>query len=76
MEEEKEVTKPTEIIVRYDQLISTPIRDKEGNEIRRTEHHHFTFGKVGEAISGGFYIKKDTPIPDEMLLKLVKDTVV
>jgi hypothetical protein len=59
-----------EIKARYDSLISSPIRDERGVEVRRVEHHHFVFGHLGDAISGGFYINKVGVIPDEIVLKV------
>lgn len=62
-----------EIEAKYDQLISAPRLDKEGKEVARIEHHHFTLGKKGDKISGGFYIKKGEAIPEELLVKLPKE---
>ena len=60
----------TEIKAVYDQLISTIIRDTKGVEVRRVEHHHFVFGQIGDEISGGFYIRKGTEIPESLVLKI------
>jgi hypothetical protein len=65
----------TEIEVRYDQLISSPRYDNEGNEVARIEHHHFTFGKIGSIISGGFYIKRGEEIPEKLILTIKEDLV-
>lgn len=59
-----------EIKAKYDQLISTPIYDIDGKIIKRIEHYHFTIGKLGEEISGGFYIKKGISIPDTLIINV------
>ncbi len=59
-----------EIKAKYDWLISTPIYDIDGKIIKRIEHHHFTIGKLGEEISGGFYIKKGISIPDTLIINV------
>ena len=59
-----------EIKAKYDQLISTPIYDIEGKIIKRIEHYHFTIGKLGEEISGGFYIKKGISIPELLIINV------
>jgi hypothetical protein len=64
-----------EIEVRYDQLISSPRYDNEGNEIARIEHHHFIFGKIGSVISGGFYIKRGEEVPEKLILIIKEDLV-
>lgn len=58
------------IKAKYDQLISTPIRDNNGNIVDRKEHHHFVFGFLGDIISGGFYIKAGTEIPNELIIDI------
>lgn len=55
-----------EVVAEYDQLISTPIYDNQGNIIRRRETFHFTFGKLGSPIAGGFYITAGTLIPEKL----------
>ena len=38
-------------------------------------YHHYTFGKVGDDISGGFYIKTGTEVPDFIELCATEITV-
>lgn len=55
-----------EVIIRadYDQTITKAVRDKEGKVIGyEPKTHHFTFGKIGDYLSGGFYLKADTVLP-------------
>lgn len=59
-----------DIKARYDQLIDTPIKDRDGNIVGRKRHHHFVFGKLGSPISGGFYVKEGTPIPDMLSISV------
>lgn len=59
-----------EIKAEYDKLISTPIENKDKEIIGYKEHHHFIFGSIGSVISGGFYIRKGTEIPESILLKV------
>jgi len=44
----------------YDQTITKAIRNDKGEVIAyEPTTHHYTFGNVGSAVSGGFYIKVD-----------------
>ncbi|MFA5340160.1 MAG: hypothetical protein WC332_00140 [Clostridia bacterium] len=48
----------------YDQTITKAIRNNAGEVIGyEPTTHHYVFGKVGDDISGGFYIKAGTEIP-------------
>jgi hypothetical protein len=58
------------IKAKYDQLISTPIKDNNGEIIDRKEYHHFTLGYLGDSISGGFYIKKGIEIPSNLEIEI------
>ena len=65
-----------EIKVKYDQIVGwkhgqgnpgDPDYVPAGPDMRC---YHFTFGKPGNPISGGFYIKLDAEIPEEIILRI------
>lgn len=44
----------------FDQIITKAIRNSNGEVIgHEPTTHHFTFGSVGDALSGGFYINTE-----------------
>ena len=60
-----------EIKARYDQLILKAVSDESGKVIGiEPTNHHFTFGRRGDIVSGGFYIKQGTEIPDTIVTDL------
>jgi hypothetical protein len=46
-------------------------KDVAASETSRTER--YVFGKPGDAISGGVYFTKGTPLPDEVVLMFKKE---
>ena len=55
-----------EVIIRanYDQTITKAVRDKDGNVTGyEPKTHHFTFGKIGDYLGGGFYLKAEEVLP-------------
>jgi hypothetical protein len=61
-----------ELKIKYDKLIVIKVTNSDGEVVKVNEHHHFTIGKVGDEISGGFYIKNGIPIPESITLNLPK----
>lgn len=65
-----------EIKAVYDQLISTQVEDPLTHKIvRMVENHHFVFGKVGDEVCGGVYIRRGIPLPETITIKLPKPEV-
>jgi len=60
------------IRARFDQLISTPIYNEDGEVIRKVEHDHYTIGKVGDEVSGGLYLKAGMPMPDKVVITFME----
>jgi hypothetical protein len=44
--------------------------DKAGSEC--SSYFHYTIRKPGDSISGGLYIDKNIPFPDEIIIRFVK----
>jgi len=55
----------------FDQTITKAKRDSEGELIGfEPATHHYTFGKVGEQVSGGLYFLAGYPIPETVELEI------
>ena len=63
----KEVT----IVMEFDKLITIKPRLSEKPKPGR---YHYTFGKHGDAIAGGFYVLQGTTMPDRIILDIKKPT--
>lgn len=65
-----------DINAHYDQTFSRAIRNIHG-EITGYEPltHHFTFGKTGDTIAGGFYIKVGEEMPKAIRIQTVEQSV-
>lgn len=46
--------------------------DKAGSEAKC---NHYIIGNVGDAISGGIYVNKDTVLPDEIIVIFKKERI-
>lgn len=44
--------------------------DSKGSEARQLRR--YTFGKVGDAVSGGVYVDKAIPLPDTLTIRFVE----
>jgi hypothetical protein len=42
------------------------VLDKKGSECRQLRR--YTFGKVGDAVSGGVYVDRATPLPSPLVI--------
>jgi hypothetical protein len=64
------------IEAKYDQTITKAIRNSEGDVIAHSPTtHHYTFGKTGDDICGGFYVKSKNDLPEIITLRTDKTTV-
>jgi hypothetical protein len=60
----------------YDQLITKAVRNDDGNIVGyEPTTHHYIFGKTGDDISGGFYIKAGTEIPSLLEVEAEQKTI-
>jgi hypothetical protein len=63
------------IKARYDQIITKEIRNEEGDVIgHEPSTAHYVFGDIKSNISGGFYIRCDSEIPDSIEISADKKT--
>ena len=56
------------IKTQFDQIITNPIW-KDGKVLgHKPTTRHYTFGRNGDMIRGGFYIQADAPLPNNITL--------